>query len=205
MALLRPGTGKTVTVVESIRQLLLRNSDSHILACAPSNSAADSLALKLADLGRDTIFRLNSTSREFKRLPETLQEFSLYNDNHVFANPTLEVMRKYKVIVSTCVSGGIPYALGIARGYFSHIFIDEAGQSMEPEIMIPIKTMADALTNVILAGDHKQLGPYIRSHLARDLGLKHSYLSRITAREIYDLQIGRGLTCVAPSTARTSS
>lgn len=44
-----PGTGKTTTVVEVIRQALLRGD--HVLACAPSNVAVDNLAEKLLARG----------------------------------------------------------------------------------------------------------------------------------------------------------
>jgi len=36
-----PGTGKSVTVVEAILQVLRKIKHSRVLACAPSNSAAD--------------------------------------------------------------------------------------------------------------------------------------------------------------------
>ena len=79
-------------------------------------------------------------------------------------------------------------------GHFSHIFIDEAGQCMEPEVMIPMKTMVDNRTNVILAGDNKQLGPSIRSNIAKSLQLGKSYLARIMVREVYDLDTRTGST-----------
>ena len=192
-----PGTGKTVTIVEAIEQLLLRNPDAHILACAPSNSAADIIATKLMNLGiMNGLLRLNATSRDYAKLPHALRDFSVINDNKVFAIPVLENLLKYQVIVATCISGGIPYGLGVKPGHFSHIFIDEAGQASEPEVMIPIKTMWSPSTNIVLAGDIKQLGPIIRSQLAADLGLRHSYLARIMAREVYNLEAWRGQTYV---------
>ena len=192
----RPGTGKTITVVEAIRQLLDRDPNVSILACAPSNSAADLIAERLMTLGPSQLFRLNAASREYKTLPKSLRDFSLVNGNLVFAIPTLERLEGFRVIVATCVSGGIPYGLGVRRGHFSHIFLDEAGQCMEPEAMIPIKTMADNWTNIILAGDFRQLGPSIRSNVATALGLNRSYLARLAAREVYDLKTGTGATFV---------
>ena len=133
----RPGTGKTVTIVEAIRQLLNRDPNTRILACAPSNSAADLIAEKLSVIGRANLFRLNALSRNYdENFPRQLEPFSLLNGNLVFAIPEVETLRSYRVVVSTCISGGIPSALGIKRGHFNHIFIDEAGQATEPEIMV---------------------------------------------------------------------
>ncbi|KAJ6608222.1 P-loop containing nucleoside triphosphate hydrolase protein [Mycena sp. CBHHK59/15] len=180
-----PGTGKTVTIVEAIRQLLLRDPDARILACAPSNSAADLIARNLASIGTTELFRLNA----------------LANDNLTFVLPVVEDLRKFRVVVSTCLSGGVPANLGVKRGHFSHIFIDEAGQATEPEAILPIKSIAGKSTNIVLAGDNKQLGPIVHSWIASSLGLKVSYLYRIMQRDIYSLEPettfgGSGITIV---------
>lgn len=185
-----------MTIVEAIRQLLIKYPDTRILACAPSNSAADIIATKLLDLGTSQLFRLNSMSRKLSDLPTSLKKFSLINGNEVFAMPKVEDLQTYRVVVATCVTAGVPYGLGVKRGHFSHIFIDEAGQAMEPQAMIPIKTMADDSTNIVLAGDNKQLGPIVQSRIAGELGLKKSYLSRLMERPVYDLQTGKGITYV---------
>lgn len=74
----------------------------------------------------------------------------------------------------------------MGRGHFGYIFVDEAGQATEPEVMIAVKTMADNATRVILSGDHKQLGPIIRSDVARTLGLEISYLERLMGLDGYE-------------------
>lgn len=194
-----PGTGKTVTIVEAIRQILAANPEARILACAPSNSAADLIALRLAHrpLSPRELFRMNSYARPYKSLAENasiLTDFSLYNDNKVFAIPPLEKLITYRVIVSTCISAGIPHGLGIERGHFTHVFLDEAGQATEPMSMVLIKTLADEATNVVLAGDVRQLNPIVHSPLARDFGLKQSYLQRLMDMPIYDEKTGKGRT-----------
>lgn len=192
----RPGTGKTITVVEAIRQLLDKNPDVKILACAPSNSAADLIAERLTVLGPSQLFRLNAASREYKTLPSGLRDFSLVNGNNVFAIPSLERMQSFRVIVSTCISGGVPHGLGVKRGHFTHIFVDEAGQCMEPDVMIPIRTMTGPQTNVVIAGDNRQLGPSVRSSVALALGLGKSFLTRIMELEVYNLETHTGITSV---------
>jgi helicase MOV-10 len=197
-----PGTGKTVTIIEGIQQLLDKDEDIKILACAPSNSAADLLAQRLSNRGPKVVLRLNSLSRKRDDLPPNLKEYCCINANNVFAMPPIDELLKYRVVVATCLTGAAPAGMGAKRGHFSHIFVDEAGQGKEPEVVLPIKSLADDKTNVVLAGDNQQLGPVLHSNLAKDLGMKTSFLARIMDRDIYDLDSdsgvgGRGITYVS--------
>lgn len=47
---------------------------------------------------------------------------------------------KLRVIVTTEGTAGMLYMMGIKSGFFTHIFIDEAGQSLEPELLLPLCT-----------------------------------------------------------------
>ncbi|KAG8929262.1 hypothetical protein FRC01_004609 [Tulasnella sp. 417] len=67
---------------------------------------------------------------------------------------------------------------------------------MEPEIMVPIKTMANENTRIILSGDPKQLGPIIRSAVASRLGLATSFLNRLVERDVYSDRANSGITMV---------
>jgi helicase MOV-10 len=167
------------------------------MACAPSNSAADLIASRLQVLGPDQLFRFYAPSRYKDQVADDVMPFTRFRDGH-FACPPLAVLKRFKVIVSTCVSAAFAHGVGLPRGHFTHIFVDEAGQATEPEVMVSIKTMADNATNVILAGDHKQLGPIIRSPFARELGLETSYLERLMKREAYDEVRGYGKTYAFP-------
>ncbi|KAF9441766.1 RNA helicase [Macrolepiota fuliginosa MF-IS2] len=188
-----PGTGKTMTIVEAIKQLVKAKSNARILACAPSNAAADLIASRLRDtLGIDELFRLYAPSRHRGQVPDELSSYTYYhempNSRPCFGAPSIGRMKRLKVIVSTCVSASIIPGIGMPRGHFTHIFVDEAGQATEPEALPAIKMMADNSTNVILSGDPKQLGPIVRSGIASRLGLELSYLERLMQRTPYDLK-----------------
>jgi helicase MOV-10 len=187
----RPGTGKTVTIIEGIRQLLRQNPLAKILACAPSNSAADLIAERLAGvLSTDELFRFYAPSRPEEATSSKLEKHTYQvrgtHGQKTYCVPPMIRMKRFRVIVSTCVSASVFHGIGMERGHFGYIFVDEAGQATEPEVMIAIKTMADNATRVVLSGDHKQLGPIIRSNVARALGLEISYLERLMGRDEYD-------------------
>lgn len=67
---------------------------------------------------------------------------------------------------------------------YSHVFIDEAGQCTEPEALIPLYFLAKN-GQCVLAGDPKQLGPLVFSHLAQNKSLGKSLLSRILDLPLY--------------------
>jgi helicase MOV-10 len=132
----RPGTGKTVTMVEAIRQVLSADPRARILACAPSNSAADLIASRLTALGTDVLFRFYAPSRDKEQVDLELREYTHARPDGHFSVPPLSRMTRFRVVVTTCVSASVVSGIGIPRGHYSHIFCDEAGQATEPEAMI---------------------------------------------------------------------
>lgn len=124
-----------MTVVEAIRQVLDENPLAKILACAPSNSAADIITDRLRiGMPPDQLFRLNAPSR-VKTLIPSLENYSSRYDDGSFKVPPARDIMAYSVVVSTCSSGSMPNGVGVPTGHFTHIFIDEAGQASEPEGM----------------------------------------------------------------------
>ncbi|PFH46786.1 hypothetical protein AMATHDRAFT_50790 [Amanita thiersii Skay4041] len=195
------GTGKTSTIVEAMLQVLFSNPEARILACAPSNSAADLLVTKLSStLSKETLFRFNAPSRPRTAVPDDVLEYSYVRDDPRFEiwpfGVPMTRIKRFRVVASTCVSASFAAGIGMPRGHFTHIFIDEAGQATEPETLLSVKTIADPNTNIILAGDPKQLGPIIRSPIARELGLQLSYLERLMNRDAYDTEEYLGDTVV---------
>lgn len=94
-----------------------------------------------------------------------------------FDIPEIEKLLEFNIILSTCVSSGTVYyylsycllilflgylySLGVTPKHFTHILVDEAGEALEPETLIPIQ-LSNENTSIVLAGDHLQLGPIVR-------------------------------------------
>ncbi|KAL7306479.1 hypothetical protein TKK_0001178 [Trichogramma kaykai] len=193
-----PGTGKTITLCETILQITSLLPDSRILIATPSNSSAnliaerllDSNVLKPGDLVRLIAFSyLNSDSVPEKLLPYCVTADIAAEGSRIHVNiddprgcktnVTLSVLVRYQIIIGTCSALGIIYNMGVSPGHFTHVLIDEAGQASEPEIMIPLSLVHAESTQVILAGDPKQLGPVNQSRLASYFGLSESFLVRL--------------------------
>ncbi|RDX46185.1 P-loop containing nucleoside triphosphate hydrolase protein [Lentinus brumalis] len=190
-----PGTGKTVLLVESIQQILSRKPSARILVCAPSNSAADIIAQRLTVYTANEMFRCNAASRDPASLPAVLTPYTLYDGDH-YALPSKEKLMSYRLTVTTCGNASFAHNIGIPQGHYTHIIVDEAGQASEPEVLTAIKAMAGPNTVVVLAGDPKQLGPVIRSSIAREMGLGKSYLERLLELPLYSGATGRGRSYV---------
>ncbi|XP_022081525.1 putative helicase MOV-10 isoform X2 [Acanthaster planci] len=190
-----PGTGKTVTIVEAIKQVYKNLPSSRILACAPSNSAADLIAKRLltgtgTPVIVTTLFRVNALSRDWKTVDQTLKEKNCCNYNKMTGDnffPVKEELMEKRVLVTTlCTAGRLATAKDFPYDHFTHVFIDEAGHAVEPEAIISLANLLNPNNprggQVVLAGDPKQLGPILRSPLALEHGLELSLLERLMTK-----------------------
>ncbi|NXE74207.1 SDE3 helicase, partial [Cochlearius cochlearius] len=184
-----PGTGKTVTLVEAIKQVWTCFKDARILACAPSNSAADLLCQRLIqDIAPRYIYRLIASSRSYQEVPADIRPCCNWDDEQsCYVYLSKEHLGRYRILITTLVTAGRLASANFPPGFFTHVFIDESGQAVEPESVVAIAgllTAMDQKTNpnggqLVLAGDPQQLGPVLRSPLAIEHGLGTSLLERL--------------------------
>ena len=202
-----PGTGKTTTLVEAIYETLRR--ESQVLVCAQSNMAVDWISEKLVDRGVNVLRIGNPTRVNDKMLSFTYERrFEAHPDYEMLwairkAIRELRANRKRggdkyhqkmdrlkeratelevrinaqlfgeaRVIACTLVGS----ANRLLEGQkFGTLFIDEAAQALEAACWIPIRRAS----RVILAGDHCQLPPTIKSYAALKAGLGKTLMERI--------------------------
>lgn len=181
-------------------------SGSAILVVAPSNEASDLLLqglhktfyrhLELIGLvpaselpGRSThvagILRLNGPARRMDSMNPSMLPYTFKDDSSgTFTFPSLRIVAACRLVVCNVSSAGGLKSLGILPGHFSHIIFDEASQALEPEALLPL-SLAGPHTRVVLTGDPRQLGPMVRSDLAREHWLGVSLQERLHAgREV---------------------
>ena len=206
-----PGTGKTTTLVEAIYETLRR--ENQVLVCAQSNMAVDWISEKLVDRGINVLRIGNPTKvndkmlsftyeRRFESHPDYPQLWAIRKSirqlranrkrgDHSFhqklerlkeRETELELrirnqlFREARVIASTLVGSANRLLDGMK---FGTLFIDEAAQALEATCWIPMRRA----TRVILAGDHCQLPPTIKSVAAMKGGLYKTLMQRIVERK----------------------
>ncbi|XP_028158761.1 probable RNA helicase armi [Ostrinia furnacalis] len=192
-----PGTGKTVTVIETILQILQTLPDSRILVATPSNSAADLITqrlIKYREKFSDSVVRIIANHlAESDKVPDNIKPFCATLDiareetskskysvkDGLNLNCQSSFIGRHRVTVGTCFCIGTLALMGLPKGHFTHVIVDEAGQATEPEIMIPMTFVDKENCQIILAGDPMQLGPVIMSKYCLEFGMDESYLSRI--------------------------
>lgn len=180
------GTGKTYTLAQAIKQLLLQ-SDSRILICTHSNSAAD---LYIKDylhpwfeggLQEAKPLRIYYHKRWVATVNQVVQKYCLIetaNGARSFRLPSLEDIMAHRIIVVTLSTSMYLATLGLPKGFFTHILLDEAAQAMESEALMPLALVGQG-SRVVLAGDHMQLSPELFSQFACERHLHISLLERL--------------------------
>ncbi|XP_021948594.1 regulator of nonsense transcripts 1 [Folsomia candida] len=197
-----PGTGKTVTSASIVYHLAKINGGP-VLVCAPSNTAVDQLTEKIHQTGLKVV-RLCAKSREgldssvaflslhnqirelskevstelskLQQLKDETGELSVSDERRYITlkkKVEKDILEAADVICCTCVSAGDPR---LNRLKFNSILIDECMQSTEPECMVPVVLGAK---QVILVGDHCQLGPVVMCKPAAKAGLSQSLFERL--------------------------
>ncbi len=201
-----PGTGKTTTLVEAIAETLRR--ESQVMVCAQSNMAVDWISEKLVDRGINvvrlgnpsrvndkmlsftyerrfeahpdypTLWSIRKALRELRgarrgtdqwhqkvdRLRSRAIELEIRINNDIFASAN--------VIASTLTGSASRLLEGMT---FATVFIDEAAQALEAAAWIPMRRAR----RMVLAGDHCQLPPTVKSFEAMKGGLGRSLMERI--------------------------
>jgi helicase MOV-10 len=168
------GCGKTHTLVECVRATLHNCKRARVLVCSESNSVADLLCIKLGKFcSTSELLRYNAMGRTTEYIsPDDLKPYCLFapdSDGKTFEVPTLEKLVNYSVVVSTASTAATMFGMGVKTAHFTHIFLDECAQMMEPTALIPM-CMAGPSTVVVLCGDELQIGPMVRSESARHHG-----------------------------------
>nr|XP_045618239.1 RNA helicase Mov10l1-like isoform X2 [Procambarus clarkii] len=176
-----PGTGKTVTLVETALQIFTMIEHSRIIIITPSNSASDLVMERLVasgQLGKMEVVRLNAYQRLEDAIPEVIRPYCCNGDE-------LSVRAHQRIIVTTATTAGVMYTLGLHNGHFSHVLVDEAGQLTEPECLVGLGLVNSTSGQLVLVGDPEQLGPVVQSGLAKRYGLQHSLLQRLCYSVLY--------------------
>ncbi|RED91751.1 IGHMBP2 family helicase [Marinoscillum furvescens] len=212
-----PGTGKTTTLVEAIKDTV--SEEKQVMVAAASNAAVDLLAEKLTQQGirvlrmghparvteevvsttLDARLAEHADAKMLKDLRRKAEEYrslgrkykrnfgraereqrkmlldearNLRDDVRMLEDHMIQdELNKAEVIACTLVGANHNY---IFKRSYKTLFIDEASQALEPASWIPVMKAH----RVVMAGDHWQLPPTVKSREAAQEGLAQTLFER---------------------------
>lgn len=190
-----PGTGKTTVLVEIVYQLWNLMGNSRILVCTQSNSAADLILQKLVESNRfkpGDLLRVLSKQQfvQQKDVPEQLRPFCTALDEEqdeeqeedgegVRGSVDLGTLMATRLLISTCATVGHLKRMSFPTDHLTHLVLDEAGQCMEPDTLIPLSLMENCKGQLVMSGDVKQLGPVVQWQALAKCGYTVSLFERL--------------------------
>ncbi|PVD19247.1 hypothetical protein C0Q70_19733 [Pomacea canaliculata] len=181
-----PGTGKTVTSATIVYHLVKQNNGP-VLVCAPSNIAVDQLTEKIHKTGLKVNLCCSVPElSKLQQLKDETGELSSTDEKRYRAlkkQCEKELLQAADVICCTCVGAGDPR---LAKMQFRSVLIDESTQATEPECMIPVVL---GCRQLILVGDHCQLGPVVMCKKAARAGLSQSLFERLVVLGIRPIRL----------------
>lgn len=145
------GTGKTLLLAHAVYHVMNQNQSARILICAHHQKSADAFVEKYFGPMKERGWKTNLV-RLSNRIPPHNSRFGSYFMNTYMIK---EYTHQLQVVVST-FGYSISLLNVLKQGFFTHIFIDEAAQTREPETIIPL-CLASSKTNIVIAGDHCQV------------------------------------------------
>ncbi|WP_293946519.1 MULTISPECIES: AAA domain-containing protein [unclassified Sphingobacterium] len=214
-----PGTGKTTTLIKSIKALL-KSNNKQVLVVAPSNTAVDLLTERLDAIGilvtrignpvkvsehlqaltLDNKIDRHNANKDIKSLQKQIRTYremaqkykrnfgkaereqrkALFNEAYRIRKDVdriqdfivTDILDRSQVITATLVGANQDV---IRNRRYETVVIDEAGQALEPACWIPI-LKADKL---VLAGDHCQLPPTVKSNRSIDHQLSTTLFEKL--------------------------
>lgn len=199
-----PGTGKTMTMIELIHQIVKQSENSRIMVATPSNSSANLITERLINakvlLPGEFIRIVGLNYVEQELVPEhlapycgtvdiaserTVKDEVIITESGLKHKLQLKHLGRHRITIGTCVTLGTLMQIRFPRNHFTHILIDEAGQCLETETLIPMTFINQNCGTVVLAGDPMQLGPVVMSSHASDRGFGTSLLVRLMDTPLY--------------------
>ncbi|THY53080.1 DNA helicase [Aureobasidium pullulans] len=199
-----PGTGKTHTLIELIRQCLKQGL--RLLVCGPSNISVDNIVERLAPhkvpmvrLGHPARLLPGVLNHSLDILTRTSDAAALVKDirnemddkqasirktrngreRKAIYGEIKELRKEYRQREAKCVDGLVRESKVVlatlhgAGGFhlknqnFDIVVVDEASQALEAQCWVPL--LSSGASKLILAGDHLQLPPTIKSSNSKSI------------------------------------